>query len=173
MQVDRVMAVFMPSKLIHAIDTNLLNVPSPEKIRNSSDLFLYVFVGANAFGLKSFMMKPYPHQNLLWNERIFNCRLSRARRMTGNTFGILATRFRIFRRPIVAKAQTVIHITKCAFTLPNYFIKNRSPNDTYSYCSTNFTEHTTSTAVLDGEWRKEGKGDGFRPFPRVGSNNYS
>ena len=60
MQVDRAMAVFMPSKVSHAIDTNLLNVPSPEKIRNSSDLFLYVFVGADAFGLKSFMMKPYP-----------------------------------------------------------------------------------------------------------------
>ena len=92
--------------------------------------------------------------------------------MIENTFGILATRFRIFRRPIVAKAQTVTQITKCAVTLHNFLMKNRSPNDTYSYCSTSFTDQTT-TGVLDGEWRREGKGDGFPPIPRVGSNNYS
>ena len=73
------------------------------------------------------MMKPYPHQNLSWNERIFNYRLPRARRVIENTFGILATRFRIFRRPIVAKAQTVIHITKCAVTLHNFFMKKQIP----------------------------------------------
>ena len=45
-------SVYANSKLGHAIDKNLLNAPSPEKIRNSSDLFPYVFVGDDAFGLK-------------------------------------------------------------------------------------------------------------------------
>ena len=63
----------------------------------------YVFVGDDAFGLKPHMMKPYPSQSLLLNQQVFNYRLLRARRVVENVFCIAATRFRIFRRPIIER----------------------------------------------------------------------
>ena len=58
-------------------------------------------------------------------ERIFNYRLSRARRIVENVFGILATRFRIFRRPIIANVDTVTRITKAVLALRNFQIFDR------------------------------------------------
>ena len=58
-------------------------------------------------------------------ERVFNYRLSRARRIVENVFGILATRFRIFRRPIIANVDTVTRITKAVLALRNFRMFDR------------------------------------------------
>ena len=58
-------------------------------------------------------------------ERVFNYRLSRARRIVENVFGILATRFRIFRRPIIANVDTVTRITKAVLALRNFQMFDR------------------------------------------------
>lgn len=50
-------------------------------------------------------------------KRVFNYRLSRARRVIENTFGILATKFRIFWRSIVEK---VTKVTQAACALHNF-----------------------------------------------------
>ena len=68
-------------------------------------------------------MKPYPDQYLPLDERIFNYRLSRARRVIENTFGIAATRFRVFRRPIIAPEKKVILITKAVVALHNFLMR--------------------------------------------------
>lgn len=65
------------------------------------------FVGDDAFALSDFMMKPYPEKGLNPTKRIFNYRLSRARRIIENVFGILVSRFRIFKRSIVADPDNV------------------------------------------------------------------
>jgi len=66
----------------------------------------FVIIGDDAFPLSTNLMKPYIKTGLSNYERIFNYRLSRARRVVENAFGILVWRFRIFSRPIELKPDT-------------------------------------------------------------------
>lgn len=103
-------SVYFYSNLGFAIEENRLNIPKMAKLPNSDRVLPYVFVADDAFGLKPHMMKPYPFQNLSTEKRVFNYRLSRARRVVENVFHI-PSRFRVFCRPIIAKVEKVVAIT--------------------------------------------------------------
>ena len=104
-------SVYSSSHLGFAIENDQLNIPSQAKLPNSEKVLPYMFVADDAFGLKRHLMKPFPSQNLSLDKRIFSYRLSSARRIIENTFGVAASRFRIFRRPIIANAEKVTLIT--------------------------------------------------------------
>nr|CAB3251798.1 putative nuclease HARBI1 [Phallusia mammillata] len=111
-----------------------LNVPSQACLPNTSVCVPYCIVGDAAFPLRQNLMRPYPGKNLPADKSIFNYRLSRARRVIENTFGILATRWRIFRRPIIAKPERVVAFTKAACCLHIFLqIKSRQ-NVRNAYC---------------------------------------
>ncbi|XP_049861889.1 uncharacterized protein LOC126355570 [Schistocerca gregaria] len=78
-------SVFRLSTLKTATDKNSLNLPQE-----------YIIVADDTFPLYTDVMKPFSRRNLFLEQCIFNYRLSRARRVVENTFGILAARFRIF-----------------------------------------------------------------------------
>ena len=50
--------------------------------------FPYTFVGDEAFPLKRYLMRPFPKEVLDETRRIFNYRLSRARRVIENTWNL-------------------------------------------------------------------------------------
>nr|CAI5849368.1 unnamed protein product [Callosobruchus analis] len=56
----------------------------------------HVILADAAFPFSNHIMTPYPFRNMSHEERIFNYRLSRGRRIVENVFGIMANRFRIF-----------------------------------------------------------------------------
>ncbi|WP_368853912.1 transposase family protein, partial [Acinetobacter baumannii] len=60
--------------------------------------FPYVFVEDDAFPLRHNLIKPFPSSCLEQKFLIANYRISRAQGIIENTFGIMASRFRIFRR---------------------------------------------------------------------------
>ncbi|XP_050322662.1 uncharacterized protein LOC126754594 [Bactrocera neohumeralis] len=76
---------------------NRLPLPPDTPLPLSSHPFPYYFVGDCAFPLKNNLMKPYPGVNITRAQRIFNYRLSRARRVIENAFGILTARWRVLR----------------------------------------------------------------------------
>ena len=96
------------------MEQNSLSLPNPEPLSGQRSPVPYFFVGDSAFPLKTYMLRPYPGKFLPENKQIFNYRLSRARRVIENTFGIMATKFRIFRRSIVANPAKATKITKAA-----------------------------------------------------------
>lgn len=83
-------------------------------------------------------------------ERVFNYRLSRSRRIVENAFGICAARFRIFRRPITSQVKTVVLITKAVVALHNYLMFDRKfyGND---YCPAIFVDHERNHLFVTGE----------------------
>ena len=70
--------VFHNCHLSKALEQNSLNIPSVGELPNDGRKLPYVIVRDDAFPLKNYLMKPYLHQHLSREKRIFNYRLSRA-----------------------------------------------------------------------------------------------
>lgn len=125
------------------MDNNALNFPDD-----------YFIVGDDAFPLTPNLMKPFSKRNLTLEERIYNYRLSRARRVVENAFGIMAARFRIFRKEIEVNLETVDLIVKCACTLHNW-LRTTSPK-TYFERGWVDQEDTETGLLYPGQWRSLG-----------------
>jgi hypothetical protein len=84
-------------------------LPTSEPLPRSRDSreIPRVFLGDDAFTLSNNIMKPFSHRTLAYEEKNFNYRLSRARRVVKNAFGILSSRFRIFHTAINLKPDKV------------------------------------------------------------------
>ena len=65
----------------------------------------YYIVGDEAFPLQSCLLHHFPDQGIPEDQEMFNYRLSRARRVIKNAFGILAARWRIFLAPIQSSVE--------------------------------------------------------------------
>ena len=139
---------------------------SIKKLPKSDKVLPYVFVADDAFGLRRHMMKPYPSTNLPTQKLVFNYRLSRARRIIENTFGIAASRFRIFYKPILAGVNKVKHITKAVVVLHNFLMTENHTNDNYDYCPAAFVDNEGP----NGMWRSEVT-KGLLPLNRSNSSN--
>ena len=84
--------VFRETGLCKAVEGGRAGIPPPTSLPNDDQPIPYAFVGDDAFGLRTWLMKPFPHHGLSNSKRIFNYRLSRARRVVENAFGILSHR---------------------------------------------------------------------------------
>jgi len=131
---------------------NKLKIPEPDYLPGISDKFPYVFVADDAFPLSNNLMKPYPHRNLSKEKRIFNYRLSRARRIIENTFGILASRFRILLKTInLCPEKTTIIVRACCH-LHNFLRQHKM--ETFLHDSVDF-ENILTGYVEPGSWRNQ------------------
>ena len=95
-------ALFKSSEFGKAFLNNDLDVPEPVSLPNydASGPVPYCFVADEAFPLRVDLMRPFPRGNksLPDDELMFNYRLSCARCIVENAFGILAQRFWVFAR---------------------------------------------------------------------------
>lgn len=69
---------------------NKIHVPASSPIVENEDPIPYVLVADEAFQLTNYTMRPYPGKTLTDDQRIYNYRLSRARRVIENAFGVMA-----------------------------------------------------------------------------------
>lgn len=94
----------------------------------------YVLLADNAFPLQKHILKPYSLRNLTHDERIFNYRFSRGRRIVENSFRILANRFRVLLSTMYLPVETVQIVTLACCALHNYLSHE---NGAYLYGSSN------------------------------------
>ena len=69
------------------------------------------------------LIKPYPNRGQTEEQQIFNYRLSRARRVSENAFGLLASRFRVFHSMFNVRPESVISIVHATLVLHNFLLK--------------------------------------------------
>uniref|UniRef100_A0A0P4WL05 DDE Tnp4 domain-containing protein n=2 Tax=Scylla TaxID=6760 RepID=A0A0P4WL05_SCYOL len=116
--------IFANSGLGKTLQQGTLSVPGNATLPGTNSTKApYVMVGDEAFPLKTYLMRPYPGQDLDNSKRVFNYRLSRARRVVENTFGILSQKFRICNRRIQAKPENVDHMILAICVLHNFIRK--------------------------------------------------
>ena len=73
--------VFGETDLKEAFEDGSIGMPEPDPLPNDDKPMPYFIVGDDAFPLKIWLIKPLPHRNITVEERVFNYRLSRARRV--------------------------------------------------------------------------------------------
>lgn len=80
--------VYSNCQLSRLLENNKLNIPPSEIIPGIEQPIPYTVVADDAFPLRTYIMKPFQQRNFNKIELIFNYRLSRARRVVENAFGI-------------------------------------------------------------------------------------
>ena len=98
-----------------------------------------------AFALTPYIMRPFPRSKYLdLRKKVFNYRLSRARRVVESAFGLLAARWKIYRKPINTSVTTAIKIVQATTALHNFIIQFEAslPLAERTYCRNNPEENT-------------------------------
>lgn len=144
--------VFNNSKLKTMLESNALGLPEPQELPGRQIQVPYFFVADSAFALAKNILKPYSGDFQKGShQRVFNYRLSRARRMVENVFGIISAIFRVLRKPMLlepAKAQVIVlaiihlhnHLRKCS---KNFYMPEEIMD---------FEEYGVLT---EGSWRRD------------------
>lgn len=93
--------IFASSKLAGRIESKSLNIPNDKPLPGSDREMPHVFVGDEAFPLMKNLLRPYPRsRGLTEPQKLFNERLSRARKVVEDGFGILYQKFGIYNKNI-------------------------------------------------------------------------
>nr|CAI5861315.1 unnamed protein product [Callosobruchus analis] len=112
----------------------------------------FVFIRNELFPLKENFMKPYPGKQISHDEKIFNYRLCRTRRIVENIFGILASRFQALLSNLCMNLEAVDKIILACCVLHNYLCKK---SDSYLTPTLFDWEDPSTGEITEGQWRKE------------------
>ena len=119
-----------------------------------------MIVGDEAFPLKEEIMKPYARNQLDDAKRIFNCRLSRIRRVSENAFGIVSSTFRILHTTINLNPEKVMHVVMAICVLHNFLLHSSNA----SYCPADLADQILSNhQIFGGQWRENGDSHHLHP----------
>ena len=106
--------------------------------------------------------------------RVFNYRLSRARRTLENAFGITSARFRVLRKPILLIPDHVEWVVSACCVLHNILRRKSTARNVYTPPGYADTDDHVDHRVITGQWRLQAGPEGtWHDFGKQGSNNYS
>ncbi|KAG8314593.1 hypothetical protein J6590_108498 [Homalodisca vitripennis] len=145
--------VFRQTSFYQKLQKNELSLPTGQPLPRSDVLSPYVLVADDAFPLQLHIMKPYSgHQEKGSIKRIYNYRQARARRVIENTFGLLASVFRVFRKPLMLNVKNAVTVTSACIYLHNFLRKSTRSRPLYAPYGT-LDIDTQDGSVISGSWR--------------------
>lgn len=148
--------VFRHTAFGKALLSQTLNIPHPKSLPGREMLTPYVFLADDAFPLTENICKPYTLDlNIGSPKRVCNYRISRARRIVENSFGILASVFRILHTTIDVELKYVQDIVMACAYLHNFLRRNTRSRSVYSPPGTFDCEDIDVGKVIPGTWRDD------------------
>ena len=141
--------IYNESPMFQGIQDETIKLPPPEPLPNDTEDIPFFFIGDDAFPLRQHMLKPFSARYLESEQLVFNYRLSRARRVVENLFGILANRFRCLSNTLEVTPEKAVSITKACLTLHNLF------RDRYGVTGVSVDEEDDNKEMIPGQWRTE------------------
>nr|CAI5824184.1 unnamed protein product [Callosobruchus analis] len=114
--------IFEKSEIGKKLQRGTFSVPGNVPLKTNGLPQPHIIVGDEAFPLKTYLLRPYSRFHLDENEpnnKYINYRLSRARRVVENAFGILVARWRVFRRHLEVQPYLVDKIVLASCCLHN------------------------------------------------------
>ncbi|OXU21764.1 hypothetical protein TSAR_011395 [Trichomalopsis sarcophagae] len=94
-------SVFAESDFGHALLNNQIQLPPSQPLPNTQIQSPYVLIGDGGFPLKDYLMKPFlRNDNITMPHRVFNYRLSHARRIVESAFGEVTERWILTEIPL-------------------------------------------------------------------------
>lgn len=166
--------VFKNTNLYKKLEKKELNIPPPEILQIPYKLAVpYFILGDKAFALNEYTLKPFegtPERGSM--ERIFNYRLSRARRVVENAFGILSSVFRVLRKPLLLEPEKATKVVLATICLYNYLRRDQASSQRFTPPGS-FDAEVEGT-VIPGRWRQDTEMSSMlsiQAIPRRGSTN--
>jgi hypothetical protein len=140
--------IYNNSELKETIENQTIRFPDADALPGDTEAVPYFIIGDDAFALKTNLMKPFRRMSMDHDERIFNYRLSRARRCVEQAFGIMAHRFGCLGRSMQQDPETCICIVGSVVCLHN-LMRMRYPTLQNLALDDEDEDHN----IIPGEWR--------------------
>lgn len=148
------------------LERGSLHFPEPKSLPGRKENALFVIVADDAFALKPNIMKPFPGRHLSASIRIFNYRLSRARRCIENAFGVMSARFRVLLSPILLDAAKTRKVTLACSALHNSLI-TKNGNEYAPVALVD--QYMDSGTVIESGWRRQVPGNSMPSLQSLGN----
>ncbi|KAJ8685504.1 hypothetical protein QAD02_021297 [Eretmocerus hayati] len=147
--------IWNKSVLKLCLDNDSISIPGPSRLPGTDEEFPFVIIGDEGFTLSEELLIPYSKDALAnrRDRRIFNYRLSRARRCSENAFGVMGARFQIFRAPMRYDPDDARDVVLAAVCLHNYLRTHSVGRAMYTPSSILDIEDETGGMIHLGEYR--------------------
>jgi len=136
-------------EFLESVEAQELGIPEATPLVEGERAIPYCIIGDDAFALRTFLLKPFSRRKMENPERIFNYRLSRARRIVENAFGILANRFRCLLTRLSLNPDTCTSVVLACCCLHNLLRKQ-----TTGYLRGMVDVEDQDHELIPGPWRQ-------------------
>ncbi|XP_035786321.1 putative nuclease HARBI1 [Anopheles albimanus] len=140
-----------------------LEYPQPTTLPGSDIIVPYVFLGNESFGLKTFLMRPYPKITCVdrTDRQEFNAQLSRGRTVVDKAFGMLTSNWKVFLKPIDCKPEGADALVKATCCLHNFLLEQNS----------HLTDIDYKPEVQPPRSKSDKKNDALKPIGKTNSRS--
>lgn len=134
-------------------DQETLNLPEPKILPNRNKELPYTFVADENFSLSENIITPYVDVCPADAFKVkYNCQHRKVCRIAENTFGVVASVFRVLRKPLRVDSTSAKYIVMAIIYLHNFLRKSDDSQKIYN--PTGIFDYEKDGELIEGSWRR-------------------